>query len=74
MSVRVSSVSVLRCVGSGLVRGPIPRPKSPTDCQINSDGKQARGPYTKSRRSYLTMNQSSTSVAVSVTSVDFEET
>jgi hypothetical protein len=40
---------LLTCVGSGLVTGLIPRPRSPTDClldsrfEINSDGKQARG-------------------------------
>jgi hypothetical protein len=32
MDVRVSSVIVLSCVGSGLVTGLIPCPRSPIDC------------------------------------------
>jgi hypothetical protein len=56
MSVRVSSVFVLSCVGSGLATGLITRPRSPTNClqdlkfQINSDRKLARGPNVKGRR------------------------
>jgi hypothetical protein len=56
MSVRVSSMSVLSCLGSGLATGLILRPRIPTNClqdpqfQINSDGEKARAPYTKGRR------------------------
>jgi hypothetical protein len=56
MSVRVYSVSVLSCLGSGLATGLFPRPRSPTNClqdsqfQINSDEEKARGPYTKGIR------------------------
>jgi hypothetical protein len=32
MSVRISSVFVLSCVGSGVATGLIPRPRSPTNC------------------------------------------
>jgi hypothetical protein len=48
MSVRVSSVSVLSCVGSGLATGMIHRPRVPPTVykihcsKINYDGKGAR--------------------------------
>jgi hypothetical protein len=44
MSVRVSSVFVLSCVGSGLATGLIPRPRSLPAVLINSDGEDARSP------------------------------
>jgi hypothetical protein len=52
MSVSISSVFGISCVGSGLATGLIHRPRSPIKClqdpdlQINSDGKEARKPNT----------------------------
>jgi hypothetical protein len=40
MSVHVSSVFVLSCLGSGLATGLIPRPGSLPAVLINSDGKE----------------------------------
>jgi hypothetical protein len=49
MSVRVSSVFVLPCVGSGLATGLITHLRNLL-FQIYSDGKQARGPNMKGIR------------------------